>query len=359
MSNKEWVRARRVLVIRLDGMGDLLMTGPAIRALKAAGRDRAITALVSPAGAECARMTPGIDEVLVYEAPWMKGASSTAPVDRAFIERLRTQHYDAAVIFTVFSQNPLPAALMCYLAEIPRRAAHCRENPYQLLTDWVPETEPQERVRHEVRRQLDLVATLGAPALEDHLALTLSLPVRGWAEQYRARAGRPFIVIHPGATAPSRRYPEESYAEVLRTLEEELDAYCVLTGGPAEAALLDRIRSEAHSRAAVMADLSLDKLAALLGVADVVITNNTGPAHVAAAVKAPVVVLYALTNPQHAPWRASSRVLSADVACRNCYRSQCPAGHHRCLRDISPRQVMDAVTELLSEYQLPAHRALC
>src|SRR5205823_12648818 len=82
--------------------------------------------------------------------------------DLALIERLREEPFDAAVVFTVYSQNPMPAAMVCYLSGIPLRLAHSRENPYQLLTDWVADPEPQAFVRHEVRRQLDLVATVGA-----------------------------------------------------------------------------------------------------------------------------------------------------------------------------------------------------
>ena len=358
MMPHDWKMARRVLAVRLDGMGDLLMTGPAIRALKGAVSGRTVTALVSPAGAAAARLLPGVDDVMVYQAPWMKGVEGDAATDHALIAQLRARHFDAAVIFTVFSQNPLPAALLCHLAGIPRRAAHCRENPYALLTTWVGEKEPEEGIRHEVERQTALASELGASTGDDRLAICPSESARAWGATFRA-GGRPLIVLHPGASAPSRRYPEESYARVLRLLEHELDAVCVLTGTDDERDLLLRIRSTARSDAAVVCGISLADLAGLLQSSDVVVTNNTGPAHLAAAVGTPVVVLYALTNPQHAPWAAASRVLSADVPCRNCFKSVCPSGHHRCLRDVSPRQVVDAATELLLDGSAPARRALC
>jgi ADP-heptose:LPS heptosyltransferase len=81
----------------------------------------------------------------------------------------------------------------------------------------------------------------------------------------------------------------------------------------------------------------------------VLITNNTGPAHIAAAVGTPVVDVYALTNPQHTPWRVSSRVLSFDVPCKNCFKSVCPHGHNDCLRRIEPEAVARAAFELLDE----------
>ncbi len=148
----DWDRAENVLAVRLDALGDVLMTTPALRALKESRPGRRLTLLTSPAGAAVAAMVPEIDEVIAYDAPWMKASAPRrdAGPDLAMIERLRRGRFDAAMIFTVYSQNPLPAALLCLLAGVPRRAAHCRENPYQLLTQWVPETEPQQGVRHEV-----------------------------------------------------------------------------------------------------------------------------------------------------------------------------------------------------------------
>ncbi len=348
----------RILAVRLDGMGDALMTGPALRALKGLVPKGSVTALVSPMAADCARRIPGVDQVLIHEAPWMKIAAAAPAADRALIDRLGAQAFDAAVIFTVYSQSPLPAALVCYLAGIPRRLAHCRENPYHLLTDWVAETEPHHGIRHEVRRQLDLVATIGAAASDESLALTVPEPALAWAAQWRPSRG-PLVVIHPGAQAPSRRYPAESYATVVRLLEQELGAHCLITGRESERALLAEVKSGAVSGARILCEGSFDQLAAVIRMADIMITNNTGPAHMAAALGTPVVVLYALTNPQHEPWQAAARVLSADVPCRNCYKSVCPSGHHRCLRDVSPRAVVDAAHALWHAHAPPARRALC
>jgi ADP-heptose:LPS heptosyltransferase len=135
-----WTRARRVLAVRLDQTGDLLMTTPALRALRAGGA-RQVTLLTSPAAAEAAALVPELDDTIVYAAPWMKATApcSSSARDLALAALLRARRFDAAVIFTVYSQNPLAAALLLYLAEIPLRLAHCHENPYQLLSDWLPD----------------------------------------------------------------------------------------------------------------------------------------------------------------------------------------------------------------------------
>src|SRR4051794_20295691 len=134
-----WQNAERVLCVRLDALGDVLMTTPALRALKESNPGRQLTLLTSPSGAAVAPLVPEIDCCWIYESPWVKSTPcrQDSLADRAMIERLRDGRFDAAVIFTVYSQNPLPAAMLCYLSDIPLRLAHCRENPYQLLTDWV------------------------------------------------------------------------------------------------------------------------------------------------------------------------------------------------------------------------------
>src|SRR5262249_34940178 len=158
VSSEAWKSAQRVLCVRLDSMGDVLMTTPAIAALHEAGKH--VTLLTSEAGASVAALVPEIDHVIVHDAPWMKAAAPRTGTasEEALIRSLASSSFDGAVIFTTYSQSPLPAALVCFLARIPLRLAHCRENPYQLLTDWCPEQEPAEMLRHEARRQLDLVA---------------------------------------------------------------------------------------------------------------------------------------------------------------------------------------------------------
>ncbi|MDC0671919.1 glycosyltransferase family 9 protein [Nannocystis radixulma] len=347
-----WAGARRVLCIRLDSLGDVLMTTPALRAVQAGGRR--VTLLTSRSGAAVGRMVPEVDEVWPYDAPWLK---ATAPrdgaVDRAFVERLRAARFDAAIVFTVYSQNPLPAALLAFLADIPLRLAHCRENPYQLLTDWVKEREPEAGVRHEVRRQLDLVGHVGMRADHEHLSLRTCPEdlVIAAAELRRLGVGlRPWVALHAGATASSRRYPPESYAAVVRALVGEHGIDVVLTGAADEAGLVAQIQAEAGVRSHSLAGrLPLGALAAVLRRAALLISNNTGPAHVAAAVGTPVVCLYALTNPQHTPWGVPARVLSRPVPCANCYRSICPEGHHECLRGVAPAAVVSAALELLRQ----------
>jgi ADP-heptose:LPS heptosyltransferase len=165
--------------------------------------------------------------------------------------------------------------------------------------------------------------------------------------QVELDAARPWALLHPGASAASRRYPVERYADVARRLIDEHGWQLLITGGADDAAEVTELTERLDGRAASVAGrLDVAGLAALIARAPLFIGNNSGPAHLAAAVGTPAVILYALTNPQHTPWRVPARVLSHDVPCRNCRRSVCPEGHHLCLRGVAPDAVVEAALEL-------------
>jgi lipopolysaccharide heptosyltransferase II len=340
-----WGEARRLLCVRLDSIGDVLMSTPAIRACKESF-DCQVTLLTSSAGAAVARLVPEIDTVTTFAAPWMKPVASRG--DQAMIRRLEAARFDAAVIFTVYSQSPLPAAYLCYLAGIPLRLAHCHENPYQLLSDWVPDPEPATTIRHEVQRQLDLVAAVGARTSDERLSFAVPPAARATIRALFPSREKPLVVVHPGATAASRRYPPEQFARAADLVIEETGCQAVFTGDAHEQALIRSVQERmSRPSTSLVGRLDLAQLGALIDEADLLISNNTGPAHIAAALGTPVVDLYALTNPQHTPWQVECRVLYHDVPCRNCYKSVCPAGHHDCLKRVAPERVAAAALELL------------
>lgn len=355
-----WAAARRFLCVRLDGMGDLLMTTPALRALRHQRDGAHITLLGSAAGAALAPWIPEVDDVLVSAVPWMKGGAPDVAGHQVLVDQVRAGAFDAAIVFTVYSQNPLPAALCLWQAGIPLRLAHCRENPYHLLTDWLPEPEPELRIRHEVRRQLDLVAAIGATAPDERVSFQPSADDCSWADAHLAALGlgehQRWVALHPGATAESRQYPPELWQEVLVLMKRTLARPVLLLGGDADAPVLDLLQQTAPRLChRLPVATTPGQLAACLGRASVLLCNNSGPAHLAAAMRTPVVNLYALTNPQHVPWQVPGRVLFQPVPCAFCYSSTCRQGHHQCLRGISAQQVVTALAEVL--YERPALQA--
>ena len=355
-----WQRARNVLAVRLDNLGDVLMTSPALAAVRDSLPAARLTLLASPAGARLAPHLPMLDETIEWRAPWVRQPEPTpdAPAqtgcdERRLIDRLAEHRFDAAIVFTTCTQSALPAALVCRLAGIPLRLAHSRENPYRLLTDWVPESDVLKNgMRHETARQLALVASVGLRTADERLrfdvgsAAALSLP--GELRRAGLEPRQRYVVVHPGASAPSRRWPAERFGAAADRIAAGTGRAVVFTGDADEQELIDAARA-AMSRPAVSlaGRLDLGQLGALIQGADLLVANNTGPVHMAAALGTPVIDLYALTNPQHTPWRVRSRVLSHDVPCRNCLKSVCPQGHHGCLRGVEPEAVASAAVDLL------------
>lgn len=350
-----WNQGKKILCIRLDNIGDLLMTTPAIHALRQANPQREITLLASSSTCHAVSLIPDIDHCIAYNAPWVKSTrlKINSQEDVRIIEILKQQKFDGAIIFTVFSQNPLPAAMLCYLAEIPLRLAYCHENPYQLLTDWLKDPDPQYGIRHEVQRQLDLVSSIGCPIIDTKLSLQVSAATKDIIRERLYQKGvhslDQLIVIHPGATAPSRRYPAHKFVKVASSLIKN-GYQVVFTGQEEERILIEEIQDALDvSSRSFIGSLNFEEFCALIALARILITNNTAPAHISAAIGTPVVDIYAMTNPQHTPWQVPHRLLSYDVPCKNCFKSVCTYGHHHCLELIPWEEVVEAVEELVKE----------
>jgi lipopolysaccharide heptosyltransferase II len=355
-----WRKVRRLLVVRLDNMGDVLMATPAIAALRAGLPGVRIGLLASPSGAALVPHLVDVDEVIPFAAPWVKAGSEQGDdalgrAEHGLVQQLTEARFDAAVIFSTCTQSALPAALLCRMAGIPLRLAHARENPYGLLTGWVAETDVvADGMRHEVARQLALVATVGFRVTDTRLRFAVDDASRRALAARLARsgieAGTPYFVVHPGATAESRRYPATRFAAAADAIGRTTGLAVVLSGGADDAALVDEMRRVMTVPALSLAGaLGLGELAALIEGAKLLVANNSGPAHLAAALATPVVDLYALTNPQHTPWQVPARVLNHPVPCRNCLKSRCPQGHHDCLRRVTSDAVFEAALELLAE----------
>ena len=355
--SEPWRRAQRLLAVRLDNLGGVLMTTPALAAVRQSVRGAQLTLLASSAGAAAAGCMPGVDDVIVFDAPRDQHANAepddTRQAEQRLVDTLRERRFDAAVIFTACTQSALPAAHLCRLAGIPLRLTHSRENAYGLLSHWVRETdELRTGMRHEVRRQLALVAAVGYAVDDDRLRLRITPQQRQHARAVLRDAGVPparaYFVVHPGAGAASRRYPAARFGSAADGIAASSGCLPIFTGDASEQPLIDEARRCMSQPSVTLAGrLAVPELAALIGDARLLLSNNTGPAHIAAALGTPVTVLYALTQPQHTPWRVAARVLNHDVPCRHCFKSVCPQGHHDCLKKVQADDVVRAATALL------------
>lgn len=340
-------------------MGDLIMSVPAIRALKESFSPK-ITVLTSSMAAGIVPAISEIDDVIVFDLPWVK-AKETIASEEIFtlVQELRQKSFDAAVIFTVFSQNPLPAAMIAYLAGIPLRLAYCRENPYELLTNWVPDREPYSFIQHQVSRDLQLVNSIGATTTNTHLHLSVSDStdevVIGKLENAGINHLKPWLIFHAGVSEKKREYPKERWVAAAKALIGQMGFQILFTGAGSEKQSCDELAALTGKGAVSVAGLfSLQEFIALIKQAPLVVSVNTGTVHIAAAVNTPVVVLYAQTNPQHTPWEVLNKVLeySVDVDTRS--RNEVIQHLYKDLyKEPSPvpaaEDIVNAVTQLLAE----------
>jgi ADP-heptose:LPS heptosyltransferase len=208
--------------------------------------------------------------------------------------------------------------MIAYLAKIPLRLSYCRENPYQLLTDWIPDAEPYHLLRHQVRRDLDLVKYVGAKAQRDNITIEVPMQFKDSLLNKLKAAGidvaRPWLIVHPGVSETKRKYPTTLWIEASKKIIRELNFQIVLTGVASERALTERIRVGCEKDIFSLAGLlTIEEFIILIQMAPVVISVNTSTAHIAAATETKIIVLYAMTNPQHTPWKSVGKVLPFSV----------------------------------------------
>jgi ADP-heptose:LPS heptosyltransferase len=342
---------QHVLVARQDSAGDVLLTGPAIRAV-AAGAGR-VTLLCSPLGQDAAHLLPGVDEVLLAEAPWIAHDPPPldAPATLSLVDRLRALCLDQAVVFTSFHQSPLPLALLLRLAGVPRIAATSVDYPGALLD---VRHLPLEGA-HEVEQQLSLAAAAGfAPPEADEGELRV---LRSAELPAAAARNRPYVVVHPGTAVPARAWPADRHRELVERLLAA-GRRVVVSGGARERELTGFVAGPARPEVLDLGGrLTLAELAEVLAAADAVVAGNTGPAHLTAAVGTPVVSLFAPTVPAHRwrPWMVPHELLGRqDAPCAGSRARVCPVPGHPCLDSVRPTEVVQAVGRLAPRPALEA-----
>jgi heptosyltransferase III len=342
----------RILAVRLDSDGDVLLTGPAVHALSLIGT---VDLLASPAGAAAARLLPGVRTVIEFDAPW--SGFRPPEVDTAqtlrLVETLRQNDYDRAVIFTSFHQSPLPMALLARMAGIGHVVGTSVDYPGSLLDVRLKRPDPPGG-GHEVEAALEVAVAAGADRPDrPRLAVREPLPSLP-AELPGAVRESGFVVLHPGASVPARGLRPGHAAHLAAALAHAGHAV-VVTGGPGERELVGETVALARQRypGATLVDLAgatdLAGLAAVLAAADCTVVGNTGPAHLSAAVGTPVVSLFAPVVPAERwrPYGVPVRLLGDQQApCRDSRARDCPVPGHPCLGGISGDEVVTAVADL-------------
>ncbi|KAA0104706.1 glycosyltransferase family 9 protein [Mycolicibacterium sp. P1-5] len=327
------------MVARLDSAGDVLITGPAVRSV-AAAHERVVF-LAGPRGRAAAELLPGVDDIIEWQAPWVDFESPelTAGHVEVLIKQLVDLDAERALIFTSFHQSPLPLALLCRMASIPWVGAVSDDYPGTLLN-----------LRHHVepgipepQRALSLAQAAGYRLPDGDGGLLAIRPTTLPRRLARIVGGGRYLAFHPGAAVPARQ-PTPARSRAMVAALTAAGHRVVVTGTESERGLT----AEVAGRCAV--DLggatTLAQLAAVFAGATAVVVPNTGPAHLAAAVGAPVVSLFAPVVPaeQWSPYGTRMMVLGDQNApCRLSRARTCSVPGHPCLDGITDAEVLAAV----------------
>lgn len=327
----------RLLVVRLDSIGDVLLAGPAI---SVAAESSTVDVLCSSIGRPAAELLPGVERRIVFDAPWILNPAPPLSSRRlgALIDDIRSRNYDAAAILTSSHQSALPTAMVLRLAGVPRLAAVSNDYPGALLDHRIP-GDPEV---HEVERALAVVQTLdypiGPPSAHRLRVDVVPAPPRACR-----------VVVHPGSAAPARTLSAGRWHDTVAELVQR-GFEVVVTGSDKEEALAGLVAGPSRFPPVLLPAANLRGLAEVLGTASVVVSGNTGPMHLAAAMGRPVAAVFPPTvSPNRwRPWGVPHVLLGdLDIECAGCRATtRCPRPEQLCLAGVSPTAIADAVETL-------------
>ncbi|KSU74085.1 ADP-heptose:LPS heptosyltransferase [Pseudarthrobacter enclensis] len=344
----------RVLVARLDSMGDVLLAGPAVRAVangrsgqSDSGAGNHVVMLCGRQGEAAAGLLPGAAEVYSWDSPWIMNPAPamTGPHADRLIEYVRNSRISEAVILTSFHQSPLPLALLLRLAGVERITGASTDYAGSLLDVRLKPGEDFPEDQPEAERALGIAEAAGfrlPPGDDGKLRLADIPDVRGLV------GDEPYVVVHPGAAVPARAWPPLHHAAAVELLQGS-GHKVVVTGGPNETSLTATVAGPSALDLGGRTDLST--MAGVMAGAQAVVAGNTGPAHLAAAVGTPVVSLFSPVVPaiRWAPYGVPLELLGdQNAACRLTRARVCPVPGHPCLDSVSPEEVVAAVERLIS-----------
>lgn len=338
-------RPAALFVRAVNWLGDAVMTTPALAAVRAAHPGASLTLVAKPLVAEMFRHHPHVDRILVYDKNGRhRGLAGMVRMAR----EARAAGCDAAILF----QNAFDAALLALLSGIPERMGYATDGRRLLLTRAVPVTE-EVLARHEVEYYLSLTDALGIPrpagsALRLAVTGEERVAMRERLRRLGVPEGKPILGINPGATygAAKRWYPER-FAAAADALAEEWDASTVLMGSGAESPLAAAIAGGMRRKAVDLSGkTTVRELMALVDTCSFLVTNDSGPMHIAAALGVPLTAIFGPTDWRRtSPWTPRARVVRAEADCAPCKKRECDRDH-ACMLGVTAEMVVAASLDL-------------
>jgi lipopolysaccharide heptosyltransferase II len=347
----------RVLLLRLERIGDLLMVLEAIRETRRQWPDAEIDLAVGRWNAPLAMLIPELSRVETADAPWLARPGESAGSWWTLLRRAyqwRRRRYDLVINF----EPDIRSNLLAWIAGAPRRVGYASGGGGAFLTDatsYVPGSHVATNARALVRRAAGRTTDTGAASPSGGPRLVVPADAALSARAALGAFTRPLVGIHASGGRESKQWHLDRFADVARALASDRKATIVLTGGPADRAEIDRVKDRLIGVRVIDVGeaLELPALAALLAELDLFITGDTGPMHLASAMGTPIVALYGPSNPaRYGPQAAVERVLRIDLPCSPCGQVRLPPERCRghvpdCLDGISVAAVIAAAIDVL------------
>jgi heptosyltransferase II len=331
---------RRIFIRSTNWIGDAVMTTPAMGRVRAAFSRAEITVAANPTVAQLLLHHPACDRIMVYDK---KGVHHGLGGLLRFCGEVRRERFDLAILF----QNAIEAAIMTTVAGIPRRAGYNTDCRGLLLTHSVSGWRRARRFHH-TEYYLTMLARLGLKGGDGRLRLHCTEEELEWAREQLATDG--WVAINPGATYGSaKRWFPERFAAVADELAGEFSARILLVGGPEERSIAEEVAANMRTQPLNLAGkTSVRELMALLSQCRLLVTNDSGPMHVAAAVGVPIVAVFGSTDhTTTSPLAPSCRIVREPTVCAPCLKTSCPTDH-RCMTAVSVTDVLEAARSLLT-----------
>jgi heptosyltransferase-2 len=331
---------KKILIRGPNWVGDAVLAIPAMKAVREHFPEAEITVFVRPWVAGLFTAAPFVDRVWSEPKPSRLG-------DWTRISRsIRDRGFDLALLFP----NSFESALMMFLAGIPRRVGYATDARGWMLTSSI---KPADDVRHQIYYYMDLVKMLAAattpPSIEIKATPQERTDARALLRAEGIPDGAPFLVLNPGAAYGSaKRWHSDRFARVAQTLSRELHLNIALIGSEAERSISEQVRDQMARRAAVLnGKTSLETLVGVLSESSLMITNDSGPMHIAAALGIPTVAVFGSTDERvTGPYGPRTRIVKQAVECSPCLLRDCPIDH-RCMNNVSVEDVCRAARELV------------
>ena len=361
MAEVQTSQIKRVVVRGTNWVGDSVMTLPALRALRRVLPDAEITLVVRPSAKGIFAESNFIDRLLIYDR---RTALSIIPQVREW----RRRQFDLAVLF----QNAFEAALIPFLAGVPLRLGYATESRHALLTHPLPLPDWRSS-RHEVFYYLYLVTALeqslfgtseiceADPDASLQISKARKMEAENLLRTYGVLEGEPVVALCPGSiNSRAKRWPAESYAALA---DQFIDSRrrVLLIGSADEADVTREVKTRMRNEPVVLTGkTSLDQITAVLSLVDLLVTNDTGPAHIAAALGRPTLVMFGPTNPLTTrPFAPDAEILRHPPECAPCMLRDCPIDH-RCMTAITVDEVFEHSQALLKRASFAKTvRSLC